>query len=201
MERLRDFIIATLADHVTTTIEAAERNASTTDGLAGNREREDVESPDLPDAASIFLLHTRALDHVTRVDDTFIAFYCWLASRMDEPQRREFAEEYSIITRITRATGDREEFYAALQAFVDARRLVESATELHDEKQTIDTQRALNLKKLELKTARAQLHTWAELFVITLEERTSNVRFLFEVYLLIGHSSSRGCETWRILGG
>ena len=72
---------------------------------------------------------------------------------------------------------------------------------LDDEKQTIDTQRALNLKKLELKTACAQLHTWAELFVITLEERTSNVRFLFEVYLLIGHSSSRGCETRHILGG
>ena len=120
---------------------------------------------------------------------------------MDEPQRREFAKEYSVITRITRATGDREEFYAALQAFVNARRLVESATELHNEKQTIDTQRALNLKKLKLKTGHAQLHTWAELFVITLEERTSNVRFLFEVYLLIGHSSSRGCETQRILGG
>ena len=38
MERLRDFSIATLTDHVTTTIEAAERNASTTDGLAGNEQ-------------------------------------------------------------------------------------------------------------------------------------------------------------------
>ena len=32
-----------------------------TDGLASNHESEDAESPDLPNAVSIFLLHTCAL--------------------------------------------------------------------------------------------------------------------------------------------